>query len=128
MTELAIIRTSLEQCYDAIESLAGRMDAARWHAQSLCPDWDMRGVIAHLGMMERVMAGWLPESAGDPPPLGRIGPYHDEMAALDGAAFAARIGEIFAGRHVWNRRRRVCNPRMSRTDVNSDPRPDFARR
>ena len=100
MTELAIIRTSLEQCYDAIESLAGRMDATRWHAQSLCPDWDMRGVITHLGMMERVMTGWLPESADDVPPLDRIGPYHDEMAALDDAAFAARVGEIFASRRA----------------------------
>jgi uncharacterized protein (TIGR03083 family) len=100
VTGLATIRTSLEQCYDAIESLALRMDAPQWHAQSLCPDWDMRGVIAHLGMMERVMTGWLPEPAGDVPPLDRIGPYNDEMAALDDAAFAARIGEIFAGRRA----------------------------
>jgi uncharacterized protein (TIGR03083 family) len=100
VTELAAIRTSLEQCYDAIESLAGRMDATRWHAQSLCPEWDMRGVVTHLGMMERVMTGWLPESADDLPPLDRIGPYQDEMAALDDAGFAARIGEIFAGRRA----------------------------
>jgi uncharacterized protein (TIGR03083 family) len=100
VTGLATIRTSLEQCYDAIEALAGRMDATQWHAQSLCPDWDMRGVITHLGMMERVMTGWLPASAGDPPPVDRIGPYHDEMAALDNAAFAARIGEIFATRRA----------------------------
>jgi uncharacterized protein (TIGR03083 family) len=100
VTDLDTIRTSLEQCYDAIESLAGRMDAAQWRARSLCPDWDMRGVITHLGMMERVMTGWLPESAAGLPPLDRIGPYQDEMAALGDAAFAARIGEIFAGRRA----------------------------
>jgi uncharacterized protein (TIGR03083 family) len=100
VTELATIRTSLEQCYDAIESLADRMDATQWHAQSLCPDWDMRGVITHLGMMERVMTGWLPESADDLAPLDRIGPYDDEMAALNDAAFAARIREIFASRRA----------------------------
>ena len=100
MTELATTRTSLAECYDAIESLAGRMDSAQWHAQSLCPDWDMRGVITHLGMMERVMAGWLPESADELPPLDRVGPYHEEAAALDDAEFAARIGEIFAGRRA----------------------------
>jgi hypothetical protein len=60
----------------------------------------MRGVIAHLGMMERVMTGWLPESADVRPPLDRIDPYHDEMAALDDAAFAGRIGEIFASRRA----------------------------
>jgi uncharacterized protein (TIGR03083 family) len=100
VTGLAVIRASLEQCYDAVESLAERMDATQWHTQSLCPDWDMRGVVTHLGMMETVMTGWLPESAGDPPPLGVIGPYHDEMAALDDAAFAARIGEIFGRRRA----------------------------
>jgi uncharacterized protein (TIGR03083 family) len=100
VTGLATIRTSLEQCYDAIESLASRMDSAQWHAQSLCPDWDMRGVITHLGRMERVLTGWLPESAEDLPPLDRIGPYFEEMAALTDAAFAARIGEIFAGRRA----------------------------
>ena len=96
----AFIRGSLEQCYDAIESLAGRMDAAQWHARSLCPDWDMRDVLVHLGMMERVMTGWLPESAADPAPLDRIGPYREEVAALDDAAFTARISEIFAGRRA----------------------------
>lgn len=100
MTELATLTTSLEQCYDAIEALAGRMDAAQWRAQSLCPDWDMRGVVAHLAMMERVMTGWLPGSADDLPPLDRIGPCQDELAALDDAAFAGRVREIFAGRRA----------------------------
>jgi len=100
VTELATTRTSLAQCYDAIESLADRMDSAQWHAQSLCPDWDMRGVITHLGMMERVMSGWLPEDADGTPPLDRVDPYHQEVAALGNAAFAARISEIFATRRA----------------------------
>jgi uncharacterized protein (TIGR03083 family) len=100
VTDLATIRTSLEQCYDGIETLAARMGAAQWHAQSLCPDWDMRGVITHLGMMERVLAGWLPQSVDDVPPLDRVAPYHEEMAALDDTAFAGRIGEIFARRRA----------------------------
>ena len=103
------------QCYDAIESLAGRMDATSWHARSLCPDWDMRDVIAHLGMMERVMTGRLPESADDPAPLDRIGPYRDEMAALDDAAFAARIGEIFVSRRADRHRECIREP---------EPEPD----
>lgn len=97
---VATIRTSLEQCYDAIETMIGRMDAAQWHAQSLCPDWDMHGVVTHLGMMERVMTGWLPQSADDVPPLDRIDPYHQEMAGLDHAAFEGRIGAIFARRRA----------------------------
>ena len=100
MTDLATIRTSLEQCFDAVESLSSRLNSDQWQAQSLCPDWDMRGVVTHLGMMERVMTGWLPASAEDVPPLDRIGPYHEETAALDDKAFAARIADIFAARRA----------------------------
>ena len=100
MTDLATIRGSLEQCYDAIESVCSRLTGEQWQAQSLCPDWDMRAVVTHLGMMERVMAGWLPDSAEDVPPLDRIGPYNEQAASLDDEAFAARIAEIFADRRA----------------------------
>jgi len=100
VTDLATIRTSLEQCLDAVESLSTRLNSDQWKAQSLCPDWDMRGVVTHLGMMERVMTGWLPASAEQTPPLDRIEPYHAETAALDDKAFAALIADIFAARRA----------------------------
>jgi uncharacterized protein (TIGR03083 family) len=100
VTDLATIRASLEQCYDAVDSLCERLDATQWRAQSLCPDWDMRGVITHLGMMERVLTGWLPASADDRPPLDRVAPYQEEAAALDDPAFAAFVKGIFADRRA----------------------------
>jgi uncharacterized protein (TIGR03083 family) len=98
VTDLATLESSLEQCYDAIESLTTRMSGDQWHAQSLCPDWDMRGVVTHLGMMEQVMTGWLPTSVEDLPPLDRARPYAEQAAGLDDKAFAARLAEIFTVR------------------------------
>jgi uncharacterized protein (TIGR03083 family) len=100
VTGLAAIRSSLEQCYEAVSALSSRLNSEQWQAQSLCPDWDMRGVVTHLGMMERVMTGWLPASAEETAPLDRIGPYFEEAAALDDEAFAARIAAIFAARRA----------------------------
>jgi uncharacterized protein (TIGR03083 family) len=100
VTDLATIRSSLEQCYDAVEALSSRLNPDQWQAPSLCPDWDMRGVVTHLGMMERVMTGWLPPSVEETPPLDRIGPYFEEAAALDDMAFATRIADIFAARRA----------------------------
>jgi len=100
VTDLATIRGSLEQCYDAIESVCFRLSGEQWQAQSLCPDWDMRGVVTHLGMMERVMTGWLPGSEADLPPLDRVGPYHEQAAGLDDKAFATRVAEILADRRA----------------------------
>jgi uncharacterized protein (TIGR03083 family) len=98
VTDVATIRGSLEQCYDAIETLCGEMNSVQWQTQSLCPDWKARGVVTHLGMMERVMTGWLPGSVDELPPLDRIAVYNEQVAALDDNAFASRIAEIFADR------------------------------
>ncbi len=100
MTDLARTRGSLEQCYDAIEALSARMDGAQWQVQSLCPDWTARDVVTHLGMMERVMTGWLPGSAEEVPPFARVAPYNEQVSALDDDAFAGRLGEIFAERRA----------------------------
>ena len=100
MTDLARTRGSLEQCYDAIEALCARLDSAQWQVQSLCPDWRARDVVAHLGMMERVLTGWLPGSVEDLPPFDRVAPYNEQVAALDDTAFARRIKDIFGERRA----------------------------
>ena len=98
MTDLATARDSLLQCYDAIEDLGGRMTAPDWQVQSLCPDWKSRDVVQHLAMMERVMAGWVPDSSDEVPDFGRVAHFTEEMAGLDDAAFAGQVAEIFAVR------------------------------
>jgi hypothetical protein len=88
VTDPTSLRACVEQCYDAIESVCARLHGAQWQKQSLCPDWTARDVVSHLGMMERVMTGWLPASAEDVAPVDRIGPYEQEVAELDAKAFA----------------------------------------
>lgn len=56
------IRSALEQCYTAMEKLAADLSDADWKAQSLCPDWTVRGVFDHVVSVEAVLAGWLPDS------------------------------------------------------------------
>jgi uncharacterized protein (TIGR03083 family) len=78
--------------------VCGRLAGAQWQTQSLCPAWTVRDVVTHLGMMERVMTGWLPAGADEVAPIDRIGLYQHEVAALDDEAFAVRIADIFADR------------------------------
>jgi uncharacterized protein (TIGR03083 family) len=100
VTGLVTLGGCLEQCYDAIDSVCARLTGPQWQTPSLCPDWTARDVVTHLGMMERVRAGWLPTSAEELAPVDRIGPYQQEVAALDDQAFASRITEIFAARRA----------------------------
>jgi uncharacterized protein (TIGR03083 family) len=100
VTDPATLGGCVEQCYDAIESVCARLTGPQWQTQSLCPDWTARDVVTHLGMMERVMTGWLPDNASELAPVDRIGPYQAEVAALDDEAFARRITEIFTARRA----------------------------
>jgi uncharacterized protein (TIGR03083 family) len=100
VTNLDRTRGSLEQCYDAIEALCDRMDSAQWQVQSLCPDWLARDVVTHLGMMERVMTGWLPGSVEDVPLFDRVELYNNQVKGLDDRSLASRIREIFTDRRA----------------------------
>ncbi len=101
MTDLATVRGSLEQCYDAIEGLIASADQRPVARPVAVPGLGRCAASStHLGMMEQVMTGWLPGSAEDVPPLDRIGPYQEQVAGLDDGRFAALIRRIFAARRA----------------------------
>lgn len=99
MRSLTQIRAALEKCYSAMESLCADLSDTEWQTQSLCPDWNVRGVISHVTSVEAVLAGWLPVDAATLPPLERMGEFERETADLDNAAFADRV------RATYDRRR-----------------------
>ena len=98
MTDLARTRDSLLDSYDAIEDLCGRMTAEQWQVQSLCPDWKARDVVRHLGMMERVMTGWVPDSADEMPDFAGFTSFDQDSAGLDDRAFTKLVSDTFAVR------------------------------
>ncbi|BBX48745.1 maleylpyruvate isomerase family mycothiol-dependent enzyme [Mycobacterium cookii] len=100
MRSLGEIRTALERCYHATESLCADLTDADWRFQSLCPDWNVRGVVSHVTSIEAVLAGWLPDDAATPPPFGRAAEFELETAGMDNAAFAERV------RATYDHRRR----------------------
>jgi uncharacterized protein (TIGR03083 family) len=100
MRSLEEIRIALEGCYSSMEVLCADLGDAEWRVQSLCPDWKVRDVVNHVTTMEAVMAGWLPEDTGTPPPFERAADFLRESACLDSAAFVERV------RATYDRRRR----------------------
>ncbi len=91
---VAEIRSALEHCYDAFEALCADFGDAEWQAQSLCPDWTVRGVVDHVTSIEAVMAGWLPTDDTTPPPFERAGEF-----LADDAPYVDKV------RGVYDRRR-----------------------
>ena len=65
--------------------------------QSLCPDWDVRGVVAHAIGVETVLDGWAP-STDSPPPFERMGEFAAAVADLDPAGLASTVSEVTTSR------------------------------
>jgi uncharacterized protein (TIGR03083 family) len=83
--------------YAALESLYGGLSDEQWSIQSLCPDWDVRGVLVHRVSVEQVLTGWKP-SAETPPPFELVGQFEADVAALSNAELFDRAREIWAAR------------------------------
>jgi uncharacterized protein (TIGR03083 family) len=98
LSSVARLRGALEESYAAIEAIMAGLSAAHWQAQSLCPDWTVRGVISHLASVEHMMAGWLPASADEVPPLDRLAAFTEQTAGLDDGSFASRVRQVFSDR------------------------------
>lgn len=80
--------------YAALENLFGGLSDTDWATQSLCPDWDARGVFVHRVSVEHMLTGWAP-SAEEPPPFAAVAEFEAEVASLSNAELFDR------GRAVW---------------------------
>jgi uncharacterized protein (TIGR03083 family) len=82
------------ESYDAMEGLAATLSDDDLGVQSLCPDWDVRGVIGHLGGMESVMAGWPLSGPDDKPDFDRMGAFLAEVDAASSADVASSLAAV----------------------------------
>jgi uncharacterized protein (TIGR03083 family) len=86
--------SNLSGCIDTSIALASTLSDDQLAVQSLCPDWTVHGVLAHLFGLEEILSGWFPDGPEDPPPFGNLGDSFNEIAALSGSALIDRITSI----------------------------------
>jgi uncharacterized protein (TIGR03083 family) len=85
------------QLFAHFNDLCERLDDQEMANRSLCPDWDVRAVIAHTVGVEVVLTGWAP-STEVPPPFEKMSEFGAAVEGLTGAEFAARIRETTTAR------------------------------
>ena len=91
---------NLKRCYDDLEGLITQLSDDDWTVQSLCPDWDVRGVVTHLAAIENVLLDWLPTEENNVPPFDRVGEFTEAAAGLSNEEFAAQVSSILARRRT----------------------------
>lgn len=95
--DLAAYVGGYEQMFAHYDALCARLDGDQLAVQSLCPEWDVRGVLAHVVGVERALDGWAP-STESPPPFGEVGVFAREIAGLEPAALAEHVGAVTRSR------------------------------
>ncbi|MDA3039596.1 MAG: maleylpyruvate isomerase family mycothiol-dependent enzyme [Actinomycetota bacterium] len=100
MSDLSRILDNYDAVWPSIDRLLDELTEDDWSVQSLCPDWTVKGVLAHLAAVERGLTGWLPSSADDPLPFGAIAAYLEQARAWTGAELAADYRRLIAARRA----------------------------
>ena len=91
--------SATETIFDRIQALARDLSVDEWAVRSLCPDWTVRQVLAHVVGIEEALRGWGP-SLEDPPPFGKASALIDESTSMSADEFVVRVDEILAGRRA----------------------------
>jgi uncharacterized protein (TIGR03083 family) len=95
--QLADYVAAHRQLFAHYNDLTGRLSDEQMATRSLCPDWNVREVIAHTMGVEVVLTGWAP-SAEVPPPFEKMGAFAAAVEGLSLADFAALVRETTAAR------------------------------
>ena len=90
----------LDACWRSLDRLTGELSDADWPVRSLCPDWDVRGVIIHLAAVEEMLAGRAPDSMAESLPFEVVGQAMQEMDAMSGPQVADRFRAVVARRRA----------------------------
>ena len=75
MSERNLIVSNLDACWSSVVEFLRGIDGSDWQTQSLCPEWTVKGVAAHLVSVEQVLSGWMPTSGDTPPPFEKVADY-----------------------------------------------------
>ena len=86
-----------QEMFAHFNDLVGRLSDEQMAVQSLCPDWDVRGVITHTVGAEYWLTGWEPSDTA-PPPFERMADFAARVGGSSRSEFAQVVAETTASR------------------------------
>ena len=98
MTNRNTSLSALENCFTDLEALLLDLEDSDWETQSLCPDWNTKGVVTHLAGIENLLLGWIPKSAEEWPPFPKMAEFESEAESLSATELLDRSISILNDR------------------------------
>lgn len=100
MTDTHRAVEALDTCWGSLEELMSGLSDDDATVQSLCPDFDVRGVVIHLAAVELMLAGRAPDSMAESLPFEVMAQHVTEMTPLSWADVAGRFREVIGTRRA----------------------------
>ncbi len=100
MTDTPRAVEALDACWTSLDQLMSGCSDDDWAVPSLCPEWDVRGVIIHLAAVETMLAGRPADSMAESLPFEVVGEAMKEMAEMSGPEVADRFRSVIATRRA----------------------------
>ena len=91
---------NLKLCWDSLTPFIASLDDEQWAVQSLCPDWTVGGIVAHLAAVEDMLAGEPASAFAESLPFEKVGAFMTEVAALDRDGMIERFNAILETRQA----------------------------
>ncbi len=95
MSTRIAITDNLRAVFTSFGNVIAGLSAEQWSRQSLCPAWDVQGVVAHVTTIETALLGWRP---GNDDPFGAMAAIGADLAPLGPEQLAERYRVVTAQR------------------------------
>ena len=92
--------TGLDVCWSSLNSLLADLTDDQWSTQSLCPDWDVAGVVMHLIAVEEMLLGRAPSEFAERLPFEEIAGLTEAMSSLSGTQLTEKFASVTAARRA----------------------------
>ena len=76
----------LDLCWSSLHGLLSELSDEQWSAQSLCPDWDVAGVVMHLVSVEEMLLDRQPLEFAERLPFEEIAGLIEAMSSPFGCS------------------------------------------
>lgn len=89
---------ALHICFSDYQRLLSDLSNEDWQVQSLCPDWNTRGVGVHLSGIEDLLVGWAPSNSEEWPPFPKMAQFEETAAGWTHDEFVENTANILEQR------------------------------